>query len=425
MKLFYVLLSSLFIMSNASAQWQATSVSTNASELVYDITEHNGSLYGAINSKGLIKYNGSTWDSVAVNGFTVNPNSVHIERIISNSNFLYAVVQDQSCASSIIYKSADDGLTFVADTVGLPIQTCDYNPMNVNLLYSDGDYLFLTLNAGISTYRKKPSDASWSLNPAIVNNANRFAGNNDTWYGFYHSLVVSNDFGQTWSSPANNNLPSSNIATGLQVDLSNDRIYLPLEIYSNYGTKLVYTDDEGENWDSLAVNQYLTKDWIGLKTQRIVSMISDGDFIELGLVNNSGNTTPDFLVSNDAGLTFEKDTLGLPNDPWGTMVARNMVIHNNNLYAAVGPDVYKKSLGPVGIDEVGIPTKHVLSPNPTNGLIHISNIQNETISVYNLQGNLLLSQKSADLDLSAFPNGLYLVKIDSGFETDVLRVVKN
>lgn len=428
MKLLYTSTSLLFLLlsSHSFGQWQATSVSTATAEGVYDITQHNGSLYGAINSKGLIKYNGSTWDSVAVNGFTINLNSRHIERIISNSNMLYAVVQDQLCASSMIYKSADDGLTFVADTAGLPTHSCDNKPLNVNFLYSAGDYIFLTLTSGTNTYRKKPSDAAWTLNPVDVQFSSRFAGNNDKWYGFYHSLVVSTDFGQTWSTPANTNLPGTNIANGLYVDKINSRIYLPLEIYSTYGTKLVYSSDEGENWDSLAINQYLAKEWVGFKTQRVMSMVSTGDFIELGLTNDKQNSKPDFLVSTDAGLTFSKDTIGLPNDQWGTMTCRAMTIYNNDLYAVIGADVYKKALATTGIDEESTQSpQHVLSPNPTTGMIHISNLQNETVEVYDIQGNKLLSQTTPTLQINNFPNGIYFVKIISQENIDFIKVVKN
>lgn len=425
MKLLYTLASILLFGSSLFAQWEKTSVSANPAEIVYDIAEHNGSLYAALNSKGLVKYNGSSWDSIPLSGFTWNISSMHIERIISNSNTLYAVVQDQICSSSIIYKSADNGLTFVADTAGLPRQSCDNKPMNVNFLYSDGDYLFLTLSSGSNTYRKKPSDASWAINPTDVNLASRFAGNNNKWYGFYHNLVVSTDFGQTWSTPANSGLPSSNIANGLHIDQSNNRIYLPLEIYTTFGTELVYTDNEGESWNTVDVNQYLTKDWIGLKTQKIVSMVSDGDFIELALVNNKSKTKPDFLVSTDGGVSFSQDTIGLPFDNWGTMAARAMLIYNNSIYTALGPDVYKKSLGPAGVNSIKNNTNHVLSPNPSNGLVYISGISGETIDLYNLQGSKLKTQKSSTLDLSQFSNGVYFIKISSPTKTEILKVIKN
>jgi hypothetical protein len=425
MKIFYTLIIALLFASNAAGQWQATNVSTDAAENVYDVAIHNGSLFGSINSKGLIKYNGGSWDSLPHKGFITNTNSLHIERIVSNGNFLYVVLQDQSCASSIVYKSSDDGETFVADTVGLPTQTCDNKPMNINYLYSEGDYIFLTLTSGINTYRKKPSDASWTLNPAEVKFSSRFVGNNSKWYGFYHKLVVSTDFGQSWTQPANVGLPTSNIANGLSVDPINSRIYLPLEIYSTFGTELVYSDDEGASWEKIDVNTYLSKDWIGLKMQRIISMVSQGDFMELALTNSKTKTTPDFLVSRDGGATFSKDTLGLPVDNWGTMAARSMVIYNNFVYAAVGPDIYKKSLFPVGIEEVATANSHAVYPNPNNGLMTISNLRDEIVEVFDIQGYKIISQHASTVDIRDFSNGVYFVKITSPNYTRIIKVIKN
>lgn len=61
----------------------------------------------------------------------------------------------------------------------------------------------------------------------------------------------------------------------------------------------------------------------------------------------------------------------------------------------------------------------VLSPNPTKGLIAIkSNKAITNLKVYNLQGVEVLSLQGAaitHLNLSAQPNGIYLVKIDNSF----------
>jgi hypothetical protein len=95
------------------------------------------------------------------------------------------------------------------------------------------------------------------------------------------------------------------------------------------------------------------------------------------------------------------------------------------VYTALGADVYKKSLGPAGLNSIKNNTNHALSPNPSNGLVYISGISGETIDLYNLQGSKLKTQKSSTLDLSQFSNGVYFIKISSSTKTEILKVIKN
>jgi uncharacterized repeat protein (TIGR02543 family) len=59
-------------------------------------------------------------------------------------------------------------------------------------------------------------------------------------------------------------------------------------------------------------------------------------------------------------------------------------------------------------------------PNPTNGIVHISNADGAEIKVYSLNGELLLRTRESRVDLSGYPSGVYLLRI--GDET--LKVVK-
>ncbi len=54
----------------------------------------------------------------------------------------------------------------------------------------------------------------------------------------------------------------------------------------------------------------------------------------------------------------------------------------------------------------------VLSPNPTSGFLNVTmDGQFESIEVLNILGKKMLSSKSQQIDLSAFANGTYLVKV--------------
>jgi uncharacterized repeat protein (TIGR02543 family) len=59
-------------------------------------------------------------------------------------------------------------------------------------------------------------------------------------------------------------------------------------------------------------------------------------------------------------------------------------------------------------------------PNPTNGIVHISNADGAEIKVYNLKGELLQTTRESRVNLSGYSNGIYLLQI--GDET--WKVVK-
>ena len=56
-------------------------------------------------------------------------------------------------------------------------------------------------------------------------------------------------------------------------------------------------------------------------------------------------------------------------------------------------------------------------PNPTDGMIYIECPVNSAIKIYTLSGNLLLQSvalsEKEKIDLSAYPNGIYLLKVNN------------
>jgi hypothetical protein len=64
-------------------------------------------------------------------------------------------------------------------------------------------------------------------------------------------------------------------------------------------------------------------------------------------------------------------------------------------------------------------------PNPTAGLLNVAGADNATISVFNISGQLvseISSLRGNTINLSALPNGMYLVKIQKG-ETIITKKV--
>jgi DNA-binding beta-propeller fold protein YncE len=59
-------------------------------------------------------------------------------------------------------------------------------------------------------------------------------------------------------------------------------------------------------------------------------------------------------------------------------------------------------------------------PNPTKGVVYIHNANGAEVQVYNSNGVLLQSTRESQVDLSNYPAGVYLLRIDD----KTLKVVK-
>jgi len=71
----------------------------------------------------------------------------------------------------------------------------------------------------------------------------------------------------------------------------------------------------------------------------------------------------------------------------------------------------------------------LLYPNPNNGnfTIDIENIENATIEIYNLSGQLILKEivfkNVTQIDLKEYQKGLYIVKIISDNKVAIKKIV--
>ena len=83
---------------------------------------------------------------------------------------------------------------------------------------------------------------------------------------------------------------------------------------------------------------------------------------------------------------------------------------------------------PTSILEKSIEKQISLFPNPTNNLIIISNIKGKKLLLTDMLGKIYHSINNADtfetIDLSAFPKGIYLIKVSDKKEVTSKKVVK-
>ena len=100
----------------------------------------------------------------------------------------------------------------------------------------------------------------------------------------------------------------------------------------------------------------------------------------------------------------------------------------------IGTIIKTKNGGEVGIPELpGKIENTFIYPNPTPdklyiNLLSINDFQNTTVSIYNLQGQLLLhqtvNQEKSEINISHFARGIYVIKLSNADNTFVSKFVK-
>ncbi|MBK9283762.1 MAG: hypothetical protein IPM51_05510 [Sphingobacteriaceae bacterium] len=75
--------------------------------------------------------------------------------------------------------------------------------------------------------------------------------------------------------------------------------------------------------------------------------------------------------------------------------------------------------GIISVDSRSRSVQLSIVPNPTNGKFSVGT--REDVHVYNMYGELLFSSDNKELDMSIYPNGVYLVKSGNGFAKLVLN----
>ena len=75
--------------------------------------------------------------------------------------------------------------------------------------------------------------------------------------------------------------------------------------------------------------------------------------------------------------------------------------------------------GIISIDTYVRAQQLAIIPNPTTGKFHVRT--ESVVNVYNLLGELIASSNDGEIDLSSYPNGVYLVRSGNDFAKLVLR----
>ncbi len=413
-----------FTVNVLNAQWTRTHITSTNSTTIEAMCEHNGELFAAEFGNGLMMLNQTTnqWEQVSSN-LPPSTNSAHIVNLASSGDYLYAYLRDQYCVNELIYKSDDNGTTFVPDTVGLPVYVyhsysgCLGLYLAAGEVYVVGGKIYNIYGGGY--YSKYPDDPSWTQETdPDFKFAEPFAEYNDTWYTYAdEKFHTSSDMGQTWTATANAGLPAQFSTQLMNVNPVTGRVYIGGVFDWPNKYKILYTDDEGDSWDSLAIDQYLDSNWIGQK-QYPINFISNGEDIIINLVNDASQTQPDVIKSTDGGLTFSEDTVGLLIDGFGTAKAVEMLYLNEELYMALNfQDVYKQSAGTSGVLELSKIEVQVF-PNPVSNELTINtNSEISIIEVLDVTGRVVETIRPNShfikIDCSVYKTGMYFLKMEN------------
>ncbi len=226
-----------------------------------------------------------------------------------------------------------------------------------------------------------------------------FFVNSTTGYAVGGAILKTTNGGATWSTllTAGNWLSSTyfiNADTGY--------------VSGDFGT-VIKTVDGGVNWDTLSTPPeafYLNS---------LYFTDANTGFAGSVLKTTDGGTTWNLQECSVGYLTysaaFPDENTGYAVGQYGTIIAT------------------KNGGGPVGVNEKKMVTNSLkLYPNPASGNITLETPETGTLSVYNLNGILVLEQKiikqTTTIDVSKLPEGLYLLKVVGEKQVFVGKFVK-
>lgn len=300
-------------------------------------------------------------------------------------------------------------------------------------------HLALIADQANAYYVKAETDASWQQVPWLIDNdPGSFWNIGDTllMHGAgaqSHGFAYSTDHGQSWVTPPCTGLPAWYSGAILTHDPTTGRIYSVGGVYNILGPLLHYSDDFGDTWTQVDLTPFLE---IGASvwefSHSALSLLARGNHIWLSCDNSQPNTRPDLFLSTDGGNTFARDTVGLPIDPYGTYQMRGLMEKDGDVFCVANlNDVFRHSMGSVGISEAAtVPALNVW-PNPASDRIQVAAMGiSKHYLMHDALGQVVLSGTLASdgsLSMSALRPGMYeLVVMDPhGKPTGRQRVVKH
>jgi plastocyanin len=185
--------------------------------------------------------------------------------------------------------------------------------------------------------------------------------------------------------------------------------------FFNYSAQTTHTVNAG--------SYYYTPTNLTVQVGDSVIWINDG-----GLHDVNGNTNSITNQSFNNPVTFDSPST---NTAGAVIFAYKFTIPGTYNYdCSVGSHAANGMVGSVivtdpstNINTAG--TNYLIYPNPTSDYVYLSGITGISYSkIYDITGKLLQSTSETKIDLSSYPNGIYIVNIRSNNKTITHSIIK-
>lgn len=227
------------------------------------------------------------------------------------------------------------------------------------------------------------------------NDTNIFAG------AFCGGVFLSTNNGNSWIA-VNNGFTSLCISS---IVTNGNNIFV-----GTSGGGVFLSNNNGVSWTAVNTGLNTYVDELAVSGSNIFSGTDGGVFFS---TNNGSSWT----AVNNNGLTYYSSI-------------SSIAIKGNYIYVGTntGHGIYKRPLSEfVAIKENFVNT-NMLYPNPTKGKFTITQTNNiKSIEIYNVMGEIVYKSQASNsktqIDISAQPKGIYIVKINNGVNTQIEKIV--
>ncbi|MFO8023014.1 MAG: T9SS type A sorting domain-containing protein, partial [Perlabentimonas sp.] len=172
-------------------------------------------------------------------------------------------------------------------------------------------------------------------------------------------------------------------------------------------------------------NPVITLDTLDIVTYNVTIQVTDGSTaIEEAEVTLANDTK---LTSSNGFVLFEEI---IPNNEINLSVTKEGYLASDTLVAVYNANV-RRTIA-LEAEETSVSSftdeNFTVFPNPTNGIIRIEGEKPFKFDIFDITGRLMLSESNQKpnhyIDISNYPKGIYLVKINSGTAITTKRIVK-
>lgn len=398
MKRIIILVTLAIIGFSANAQWQQTSLDSGSISC-FAISGNkifaghdDGIGYGAgvyFSANG-----GSSWSSAGLTDTNVWSLAIKGDTVFAGEMF------DGGTYKGGIFYSADNGSHWIESINALVGSNVVAIVVSGNNIFAgtNGDGVFLSSNNG----------SSWAaVNSGLDDKmVYALAIKGDTILAGTDSVYFSVNNGSSWSY-ANTGLPPEGID---EFAVSGSNIFAG---NNSYGTGMYISTNNGNSWS--AINNGFSGSAI-----YITAIAISGDSVFAG-------TEDGVYLTLDSGQLWTPVNNGLPDN---TLIW-SLDIKGDTLFAGTGGNgVWRCPLSELtGIKEVDNTLGNIaVYPNPSVNNLTIESPQGSIIEITNMQGQLIKSIANTfnktNVDVSAFPSGVYIVEVKTQNGVGVKKFVK-